>query len=416
MHKQIMESTALAATPISGKPGELMITLITPGQGSSGTYSVECLEAAGADEVFPAGTHMYLDHPSESDQYERPERSVKDLGAVLTGPAVWNAEASALQAPARPFSQHRELLSEMQQYIGVSIRAAAEVNEAGSDREILKILPSPANSVDFVTRAGRGGTFQVLESARPGRVNARARRHGVSEASVNDRREALSVLIREEYATDGDDRVWAWLRDFDETTAWFEIENGDDAGIYAQTYDSGSDGLPSALTGERTEVRVVTQYVPANPAGNTEESAGGHMAKIQIEESAHTELLEKAGRVTALEAERDTAIKERDAAKTELSESKAASARSKAADAVISTVAKEHEVSFSNLEITGLKADLPVKEGELDDEAFTKAVEAAAAEVLEARGTGRVTDLGGGQRSTGVSESDFDNIFNPKGA
>jgi len=117
MQQTITETaTTLQATPIADKPGELLVTLITPGQGSSGFYSAECLEAAGTDKVFPAGTQMFLDHPTESEQYERPERSVKDLGAVLTEDATWNG--TALVVPAKPFSQHKELLSEMQEFIG----------------------------------------------------------------------------------------------------------------------------------------------------------------------------------------------------------------------------------------------------------------------------------------------------------
>ncbi len=65
---------AEAATPAEG-PGRLLVQLITPGWGSSGYYSEDVLEAAGRDRVFPAGTHMYIDHPSESETFDRPERT-----------------------------------------------------------------------------------------------------------------------------------------------------------------------------------------------------------------------------------------------------------------------------------------------------------------------------------------------------
>lgn len=48
-------------------PGHIKVGLITPGWGSSGYYAAEVLESAAADRVFPAGTHIYFDHPSASE-------------------------------------------------------------------------------------------------------------------------------------------------------------------------------------------------------------------------------------------------------------------------------------------------------------------------------------------------------------
>ena len=58
------------------------VRLISPGWGSSGYYSEELLKRDGA-KAWPMGTHMHLDHPSESDQRSRPEGSVRDLAAAL---------------------------------------------------------------------------------------------------------------------------------------------------------------------------------------------------------------------------------------------------------------------------------------------------------------------------------------------
>ena len=51
-------------------------------QGSSGYYPGDVLRRDGAT-AFPAGTHVYLDHPSSSEETDRPERSVRDLAGVL---------------------------------------------------------------------------------------------------------------------------------------------------------------------------------------------------------------------------------------------------------------------------------------------------------------------------------------------
>lgn len=401
MAQTITETAGLTAVPVAGKPGRLKVTLITPGQGSSGYYSPEVLEAAATDKVFPAGTQMYLDHPTESEQFERPERSVKDLGAVLVEDAY--SEDGALVAEAESFSQHRELLSEMQQYIGVSVRSSADVSEGAGRRTIERLIASPSNSVDFVTRAGRGGSFTVLESARPSLVNRMALRHdGVSEATVNDQREALEAVIKDAYVGD---KTWVWLRDFDATTAWFQVEDGDGTGTFQQNYTSSDDGVAISMDGERIEVRQSTTYVPVDPVGQstTQESSGGHMAKIQIEESEHTRLTETAGRVTALESERDTAVKAKEAAESALESFKAEQKVAADAATVIDGVAKEAEVTFTPLEVVGLKAALPIKEGALDVEAFTTTVANEAAAIAK---SGRVTGLGATQTEQ-IGEADF---------
>jgi len=406
----IRETAALTAAPVGGKPGRLLVTLITPGQGRSGYYSPEVLEAAAADAVFPAGTQMYLDHPTESEVYERPERSVKDIGAVLAENARW--DGGALVAEADTFSQHRELLSEMQAHIGVSVRAAASVSEAKGGPIIEKLIPNDANTADFVTRAGRGGSFTILESARPGRVNERALKHdNVTEATVNDQREILDALLKSAH---GGDKTYVWLRDFDDTTAWFEISTDDSEKTFAQSYTTGDNGLADTLTGERTEVRQVTTYVPAVTAGqSTESHQGDAMGTITIEESALSELRETAGRVTALESERDTAVKERDEAQAEtatLEEAAAQATRTTDAEALVVKESKDADIALTKFEVKGMVADLPIKEGALNVEAFTKTVQENLTEM--AADTGRPRGFGSTVSEAGtVSVDDFDAEF-----
>src|SRR3546814_15388711 len=80
-------------------------------------------------------------------------------------------------------------------------------------------------SVDFVTRAGRGGrVLSVLESARP-EVVERAVARGISEATADERRTQLSDAVRPAYAAH--DRH-AWVQAFAAATAWCpaSAENG----------------------------------------------------------------------------------------------------------------------------------------------------------------------------------------------
>lgn len=489
MKVALAESTAFAtaATPAEGT-GRLLVQVITPGWGSSGYYSQAVLEQAAKDRIWPAGTHMYADHPAESEQFERPERTIRDLAAVTTEDARWDATASALVAEVRVFSWWRQPLAEMADIVGVSIRGGAEgeMGEAEGRRGRVFSKLIHGESIDFVTHAGRGGkVLQVLESARrvaearnvgqwvesrihrdftvlademfgDGRLTREERitlsggigdalaafvarieadapdlytrdiwdeppaaagaaveaaiARGVAEATANDRREQLDALVKDTYATTD---VWAWVRDFDDTTVWFEVGND---GTFQQSYDTTSD-VATALSGDRVEVRVKTTYVPVSttgeatsvptsPAGQStaNESQEDTMATTQIEESRLAQLEKDAGRAPVLETERETAIKERDAARAE--------ADTAIADAIIA----EADVEFDDLQKRGLMADLPrvAETGRLDANAFKKTVTEHAAKLAEAGGAGTVRGLGGTTTSdtpTGLSESAFAEIL-----
>lgn len=411
MPKPLRELAPLteAAAAQATKSGRMLVQFITPGWGSSGYYSPEVLESAASSGVIPAGTHMYADHPTEAEDIERPVRSVKDLMAVTTE-AAYLADDGALVGEVQVVPQWRDLVETVKDSIGVSIRGSAtdivEGEAEGRRGGIIEGLVAPVLSVDFVTRAGRGGkVLQLLESAR---VEARAVSHGVAEATVNDTREALQVVLRDAYAQQGSGedqagRVWVWVRDFDDSTAWFDLDDNEGSATYAQGYTLADDGAVT-LTGERTEVRATTTYVPVRPGGttrtdtSTQESKEDTMPKIQIEEAEHTRLVEQSGRVDALTQERDTAATERDEARRELAESR----RTDAARAVLVA----HEASFTPLEARGLLAELPVAEdGTLDAAAFKVTVDAAVAESRAAAGAGSVSGFGATTDQPPVAES-----------
>jgi len=268
--KPLRESTGLLEAPTNGTSGSRRnIQIITPGWGSSGYYSAEVLERAATNKVIPAGTHMYLNHMSETERHDRPGRDVEKIGAVLVEDATW--DGTRLMAPADLIGPHAELIESLAPYIGVSISGSATditIGEAeGRTGPIIEDL-AVVNSVDFVTHAGRGGMV-LLESARPSHVNALAVSHGVAEATANDTREALQTALREEY---GGEKSWVWVRDFDDTTVWFEHETPDESGTWAEGYTLADNGAVT-LAGGRVEVRARTEYVPVSPAGNsTEES------------------------------------------------------------------------------------------------------------------------------------------------
>lgn len=136
---------------------KIAITIITPGQGSSGYYPPETI--AGAAHLFPAGTHMYINHQTETEEWERPEGDLNKLAGALATPATINPETGALEATAEIFESHRKFLADRAHIIGVSINGTASINPDGVVEAIHSI-----RSVDFVTRPGRGGRIdQILE-------------------------------------------------------------------------------------------------------------------------------------------------------------------------------------------------------------------------------------------------------------
>jgi len=258
MTTKLLTETSTLVEASGSKSGRLNVQIITPGWGSSGYYTADVLEQAAADKVYPAGTRMFLDHPTLNEDAERPGRSVKDLAAVLLEDAVW--DGGALVAPVRTFGPYRDAVAEMAEFIGVSIRATAEVSEGEAEgrRGLIVERLVEGKSVDFVTAAGRGGRIlEVLESARD-EVSKRAVTRGVAEATANETRELLSQALTEKY---GGDKIWIWVRDFDDGTVWYEHETPDSCGTFQLAYTLGESG-PAELTGDPVEVRATTTYTP----------------------------------------------------------------------------------------------------------------------------------------------------------
>lgn len=161
-----MDITESSTIPAPDKRGHALIQIITPGTGSSGVYPAEVLEKAAENRIFPAGTLMFADHPTSSEDFERPERSIRDIAGVLTEDARWDGQA--LVANARLYEPWQKVITEMSDAIGVSIRATGTVHE--SDEEGRPVIASldQGISVDFVTKAGRGGrVLEIYESAAP---------------------------------------------------------------------------------------------------------------------------------------------------------------------------------------------------------------------------------------------------------
>lgn len=406
----IRESRAFVAEAVDGKPGQFDIGIITPGWGSSGYYSADVLEKAATDTVFPAGTHMYLDHPSESESQDRPERSIRDIGAVLAEDAYW--DGSTLRAKANVIGPYRDLLEQLAPSIGVSIRASAEVSEGTADGRKGRIVDRLVEgaSVDFVTRAGRGGSIlNVFESAR---VARRAVARGIAEATANDTRDAIQSALSDRFGGVDADSPWVWLRDFDDTTAWYAINDQ----TYQIGYTLSDDNQATLASGDPIEVNAKTTYVPVGSADGgttTSESLEDNVAKIEIDEAEHRRLTEASTKLAAETARADGEKKRADTAEAKNAQTDARADASQRAEkllekADLSDVAKGRvlETVLAGLPMSDGKLDVAAFEARVTERATSEATYEAA--LLAERGAGRPSGLGGGPGNDGTGDGTGD--------
>lgn len=340
-------STTLEA---GSKPGRFLIKIIDEGEGSSAIYPAEALQLAATDRIFPRGTHCYIDHAAAIRRGPNGERSVRDLVAVLAEDARYDPTLKALVAEVDVFGagdMDAERLATIKDHIGLSISASAIMAPPvdGGTKPIVARFVN-AESVDFVTHAGRGGAIlAVLESCA-----------GTTEALASDLRERVERAVAATYGTDS-----TWLRDHDpdQQVAIFWSEDL----LWSQPYTVADDTI--TLTGTRTQVRQVTTYVPVQSGGadTTETLKGEPMPEI-----TQAEL----DRLTALDGQFTDMQKRAEAAEAKVAEAEAerklaadqADARAKVAEAVKG----EHEIVADTVTDTinaviesGVPADLDAR-------------------------------------------------------
>lgn len=151
--------------------GTINVKIIAPGWGSSGYYTEEVLRRDGPQK-FAKGVKLYWDHPTRTEESERPERSLNELAAELTEDARYVEDHPAgpgLYAEAKVFDRFRKPVDELAPHIGVSIRALGKAMRGQAEGKTGPIITeiSAAKSVDFVTTPGAGGqVLQLFEAQR----------------------------------------------------------------------------------------------------------------------------------------------------------------------------------------------------------------------------------------------------------
>lgn len=390
-----------AATATRRGPGRILLTLISPGQGSSGDYTPEVLANAATERAFPRGTLGMIDHDTPTEMMERPEGSLRNLAIVLEEDA-YIGEGGALQAEAKVASAWRDLVDDFHEHIGASIFASADISVNESGQKIVeRIIPNPFNRTDLVTVAGRGGKIeQVLEAARV--IESRSI---VAEATASDVRMWLQSTVRNQT------EEWSYVVDHDEAFVYYET-HGDR--IIRRSYTLN--GVNVTLGDDLTEVRlnksyepVVTQTAaesknsPPVPAGVTENQEEATMATIDDKELA--DLRESASRATALEAELKA---EKEARATEAADrAKEATANriDKAKGIVTEAFGKDAPALYTRLAESVATAE------DFDADKFRTEVTEAAAQRDADNGAGQVRGLGEykprATESKKISDEDF---------
>lgn len=153
------------------RDGTVPVKIIQAGWGSSGYYPASVLKRDGP-KVYTKGLKMYWNHPTASEETERPERDLRDLAAELVSDASWKEDGAAgagLYADAKVFEGYKGSINELAPHIGVSHRALGRAKPGVADGREGPIIERivAARSVDFVTTPGAGGqVVQLFESAR----------------------------------------------------------------------------------------------------------------------------------------------------------------------------------------------------------------------------------------------------------
>ena len=186
---KLHESTAAVGTESLGE-GKYRIRIIVPGQGSSGIYTAENL--AESAPLFKAGTEMFIDHPTESEEWERPERSIRDYAGVFLEDATVG-EDGALYTVCKVFSGVNDLIRDKWEHIGVSINAWC--NEPIAETGVVPVFAG-VRSVDFVTTPGAGGAvIDLLESKRNNNLTKEEGMDKEIESAFSELRTEFASLI-----------------------------------------------------------------------------------------------------------------------------------------------------------------------------------------------------------------------------
>lgn len=140
--------------------------LLGVGAGHNRYYPEDVLREAVNSKVFPKGMLIHLDHPTDRERDERPERSVKTVIGALTEDADY-VEGDGIYGTVSFMESYVPFIQEAKDIIGLSANIKGAVSEEEIDGKpvVSALYPYPLNTVDVVTvPAQRGKIIHLLES------------------------------------------------------------------------------------------------------------------------------------------------------------------------------------------------------------------------------------------------------------
>lgn len=171
------------------------IKVISPGTGSSAHYSASVVEKM-APLVKP-GTLMFWNHQTSAQEAERPEGDLDHLAAIITKQGVWNEngpKGPGVYAEAKVMADYAQKVEERAPHIGLSIRAGGtSTGKTVNGKPELKSIDH-IESIDYVTKAGRGGMALVEAATYAGLLPEAARPAATQSTGDSMTPEQLKVL------------------------------------------------------------------------------------------------------------------------------------------------------------------------------------------------------------------------------
>jgi hypothetical protein len=126
---------------------------------------------------------MNWNHPTDTEEAERPEGDLNDLASELVTDARWmdnGPKGAGLYADATVFQAYQSAVNDLAPHIGVSIHARGKAMQGEAEGRqgviVQEILESPFNRVDYVTMPGAGGEiislFEAVRAVRTDKTKA----------------------------------------------------------------------------------------------------------------------------------------------------------------------------------------------------------------------------------------------------
>ena len=175
---------------------EVEVTLVEAGTNiqKKRHYPVKTIqESAG---IFK-GWKMYINHPTPSEEKERPERNLRDWASTIVESRYENGKAIGVVAIHDTWLRERLADPVAREHIGLSINTGGKISIGrvnGQEMQIVEAIISKRKngppSVDWVTEAGaRGKVNQLLESRFGGR------KMELEQATIANLKESRTDLV-----------------------------------------------------------------------------------------------------------------------------------------------------------------------------------------------------------------------------